>query len=503
MKRPNRRNRASSGTSQAQVIRGRYGSMEIRDARTPIPLGGTLSAVSQECFWRADQQLFPELAELAVPFRLVSISNGQQRLWPATGMHDYSVYSKRIGFEILSIRPAMSADHRADYELMLRLNQRMPQTKSHLKRQFSSITDLKIRPSGRLDRYDKNILPADLGLRADGRGRKWSIERLLEEGDKRLALKATPLVSGEQDDDFRGQLRIAHGLMAAAELNPLRLNSAQVRQRMRMSLLDMGKDLPPDPRKLKSLVMARLRALWNAHLDNSNSEFQDWFQGSRSNLIKTLANLDGHRGGNLEREHVEWALLELTAQGLWYAASCQHQFAVAVWETISPQFDGMDRSIFEQLYFPQRYLGGLTLPLVWERGRILRSILTRIWSQPANSKLRPVLWKMLDYYVQMVGARRLADRQAKSRTKTTSLPCAETRQARSSSAEDSQELLEALAVGSGMHCRNNLCKIQYGGESSGDQTVVINRFCRQHGALPPVCLSLKQAREIIRRERER
>jgi hypothetical protein len=503
MKRPNRRNCASSGTSQAQVVRGRYGSMEIRDARTPFPLGGTLSAVSQECFWRADQQLFPELAELAVPFRLVSISNGQQRLCPATGMHDYSVYSKRIGFEILSIRPAMSADHRADYELMLRLNQRMPQTKSHLKRQFSSITDLKIRPSGRLDQHDKNILPADLGLRADGRGRKWSIDRLLEEADKSLALPAKPSESSEQAGEFRGQLRISHGLMAAAELNPLRLSPARVRQRIRMSLLEMGKDLPPHPRQLKSLVVARLRALWNAHLSDSDSKFRDWFQGSRSNLIKAVANLQGHRGGILDREHVEWALLELTAQGLEYAASCQHQFAVAVWSTISPEFDGMDRSAFEQLYFPQRYLGGLTLPLVWERGPFLRPILTRIWSEPTNSKLRPILWKMLDYYVQMAGARRLADRQAKSRTKTTSLPCAETRQARSSSAEDSQELLEALAVGSGMHCRNNRCKIQYGGESSGDQTVVINRFCRQHGALPPVCLSLKQAREIIRKESER
>ena len=132
----------------------------------------------------------------------------------------------------------------------------------------------------------------------------------------------------------------------------------------------------------------------------------------------------------------------------------------------------------------------------------MRPILTRIWSEPANPKLRPVLWKMLDYYVQMVGARRLADRQAKLRTKSASLPFNEVRQKQGLSAEDLEEWLETLAVRSGMRCRNDRCNIQYDSELCGEQTVVINRFCRQHGALPPVRLSLGRVREIIREEDE-
>jgi len=478
--------------------------MEIRNAQEPVRFSEQLTGFIQECGWRPESQQFPQLAAFVVPFQLVSISNHHQRLWPATGMNDYSVYSRRLGFEILMSTPVMSADGREDYELMLKLNQRMPQTKAHLERQFSSITDLKIRPSGRIDRQnDRNILPVNLGLTADGRGRKWSIDRLLEEGDKLLELTPRLCMQSGEADGFQGQRRIACGLMAAAELNPLRLSATKVKRLVQMALLDMSTDIPPHPRQTELFVTARLRALWNAHLGNSDAEFRNWFQGSRSNLVKAIANLHGHQGGKLEREHVEWALLKLTAQGLWFAASCQHQFAFAVWATVSPQFNHLDRSAFEQLYFPQPYLGGLTLPLIWERSHFLRPVLTRIWSEPANRKLRPILWRMLDYYVQMVGARRLADCRSKARTRTTSGPLTHARQDQGSSTTELQDWLETIAVRSGMRCRNDRCKIQYDHEFSADETVVINRFCRQHGALPPVCLSIRQAGRIIRAERER
>ncbi len=478
--------------------------MEIGNAQKPVPFGERLSGCSQECGWRADLQLFPELAAFVVPFQLVSIANIQQRLWPASGMSDYSVYSRRFGFEILTSTPAISADDREDFELMLKLNQRMPQTKAHLKRQFSSITELKIRPSGRIDRQnDKNILPANLGLKADGRGRKWSIDQLLEEGDKLLESAPHVPVQSEETDDFRGQLRTAYGLMAAAEVNPLRLSAAKVKQLVRMALLDMSPEIPPHPRQTEWFVTARLRALWNAHLGDSDSKFRNWFQGSRSNLVKALANLHGHQGGRLEREHVEWALLKLTGQGLWFAANCQHQFAAAVWATISPQFHQLDRVDFEQLYFPQPYLGGLTLPLIWERSHFLRPILTRIWSEPANRKLRPILWRMLDYYVQMVGARRLADCRSKDRAKAASGSPAAARQDQGSATAEFEDWLEILAVRSGMRCQNGRCRINYDHEFAADETLVIHRFCRQHGALPPVCLTIRQAGKIIREERER
>lgn len=505
MSQSDRRNRASSATrSGTQVVRGRYGSMQIHNARSPFRVDAGLSVFEQECRWQADRRLFPELAAFVVPFRLLSASNGERRLLPANEMHGYSPFATRLGFEILSSEPAMSADHRGDYELMLKLNQRMLTTQAHLKRQFSSLTDLIIRRRGRLDQQnDKNVLPADLGMRADGRGRKWSIERLIEEGNSSLE-KALRSIPSEQRSEYRRRMRIPHGIMAAAELSPLRLDGTKLLQIIRMAVLELSNDRPRNARQMKTWVLARLRALWNAHLNDSAEKFRSWFQGGRSNLVKSLANLHGYPGGRLERDHVDWALLEFTAQGLWYAANCQQRFALAVWETISPPFEGMNRSIFEQWYLPQRYLGGLSLPLLWERSTFLRPILGRVWTNPTDRQLHAVLWRILDFYSQMVSARRPADCLTKfrSRRPTTRQFIEPAQEQTQSVAEQLEEWLEILAVTSSQRCRNERCKIQYASKYSGEQTVVINRFCSQHGALPPVCLSMQKVREIVRKESE-
>lgn len=505
MNQSNRRNRISSGPSSGTMgVCGEYGRMEILDAQRPASIGGPLSAIEQECRWLPDQRLLPDVREHEVRFRLLTFSDGQRRLLPAKGMHEYSPFAIRMGFEILKTTREMTDDHRGDYELMLKLHQRMQATKAYLRRQFSSIADLEIRLSGRGNQQsDRNVLPANLGLRADGGGRKWSIDRLLEEGSKSLARASGQLVPSAATRGFQGRMRIAHGLMAAAELDPLKRSTAEVRQLIRMSLLDRSQSAPPHPRKTKAQVLARLRSLWNAHLDDSHPVFRNWFQGGRSNLIKVLAELSGARGGKLDRDHVEWALLELSAESLWYAASCEHKFAIAVWQTISPRFEGLDRTSFTQVYLPQGYLGGLTLPLLAQRSHFLRPILARIMSEPNNRKLRPVLWRMLDYYIQMVDARRLADREVKKRTKTTSLPPAELVQTPSSfDAELAEEWLELIAVKCNMRCKNTRCIIRYSCDDYESPQVVINGICREHGALLPVRPSQKQVQEIIRKHKE-
>lgn len=99
MNRPNRQNRASAGSGESQVIRGRYGSMEIRNAQEPVRFSERLTGFIQNCGWRAYSEFFPQLAAFV----------GQQRLLPASGMDDYSVYSRQLGFEILMSTSVMSA----------------------------------------------------------------------------------------------------------------------------------------------------------------------------------------------------------------------------------------------------------------------------------------------------------------------------------------------------------------------------------------------------------
>jgi hypothetical protein len=289
--------------------------------------------------------------------------------------------------------------------------------------------------------------------------------------------------------------------MAAAELDPLELAGDDVRRLVRMTLLDLGSQRPANHEEMIQRVTARLFAAWNAHVPDSDAQFNAWFQGGRSNLVKTLANLAGHCGGRLAREDVDWALLERTAQGLWYAANCQNAFAQAVRQTIQPPLAGSDRETFEHWYQPQPYLGGLTLPLIWQRSQLFRPILERIWLQPADTRLHRVLWRMMEFFFQMVSARRIADRQAKSRTRRTVRYFPDTSSGGERGPGIPEGWIEMLAARSGCVCRSSRCHVQYNRGTESD-SLVISGLCRQHGSLRPVRLTFEEVRRIFNRENE-
>jgi len=416
-------------------------------------------------------------------------------------MDEYSRSATRIGLEILAHRYRLSPDQRQDYELMLMLHRRLHATKAWLKRQFSSLTDLVVKPSGRAsDHTGTNVLPDNLGKTPDGRGRKWSVNRFIAEGHERLrgALSEVEL-DGAADVASPAAAKprdaIAHGLMAAAELSPLAFNGDQIRRLMRLAMVDLGPQQPPNPEHVLDWVTARLRALWNAHVADTNAEFEAWFQGGSSNLVKALANLSGHIGGRLPHEDVEWALVELMSRGLWYAADCQNAFAQAVAQSLSPRLNPAERAVFQQWYQPQDYLGGLTLPLVWQRSNLLRPILSRIWLEPENPKLHGVLWRMLEFYTQMTAARRSADRNAKSKPRTTVRVTTDEGDAEHHQRKAS-ELTKMLAVKGGLICRSDECRIRYDVENKPN-VIEIRGVCGRHGRLNPIQLTMEDAKEMM------
>jgi len=480
-----------------------YGQMEVSSAQQAgSPVNGRTTVV-QQCCWRPDARLLPGLGEgVAVSFRILSYLDGNRRLVPCAGMDEYSRSATRIGLEILAHRYGLPPDQRQDYEMMLMLHRRLPATKAWLKRQFSSLTDLVVKPSGRgSDHMGTNVLPDNLGKTPDGRNRKWSVNRLIAEGHERLrkvlsegdldgAALAAALATAKPRD------AIAHGLMAAAELSPLALNGDQIRRLMRLAMVDLGPQQPANHEDILDWVTARLRASWNAHVADTNAEFDAWFQGGSSNLVKALANLSGHIGGRLPREDVEWALVELMSKSLWYAADCQNAFAQAVAQTLSPRLDPAEQSVFKQWYQPQEYLGGLTLPLILERNRLLRPILRRIWLEPENRNFHGVLWRMLEFYTQMTAARRSADRNAKSKPRTTSRVTPDEDHAEHHQREAS-ELTKMLAVKGGIICRSDKCRIRYEVDNKPN-AIEIRGVCGRHGRLNPIQLTMEDAKEMMR-----
>jgi len=479
--------------------------MTILPDRAEYRLERNVTVTVQPWRWLPDPRILGGLApNAAVSFRVHSLSGGFRRLVPSMGMDHYSRISLRIGLEILAHRHALTVERRQDYELMLKLLQRMPATKAHCKRKFSSLSDLKIKRSARGGELcATDVLPEHLGKTADGRGRKWSIDRLVAEGHELHGLTMQESSGHQQAEACATSAvgpreAIAYGLMAAGELAPSELRGDQIHRLMRMALLDMGSLRPTNHEETLSWVTGRLWATWNAHLGDTQAKFNSWFQGGHSNLIKSLANLAGHAGGRLAREDVEWALLELTSQSLQYAADCQNVFAQAVAQTIAPRLDLSEKEMFQHWYQPQAYLGGLTLPLIWERNYLLRPVLRRIWLDPDNSHLHTVLWRVLEFYVQMIAARRTADRNAKA-TARTSRRSLETSVQDDGSRRELHEWSEVLAVRTGLTCQSKSCPAHYELRVEADAIVLFGN-CSRHGRLGPIQLALEEAKEVISQE---
>ncbi len=394
------------------------------------------------------------------------------------------------GVTILKKHKGLSENEINSYRAMHFIVQRACQTKAHIDRAFSSATDLIVRPSGRVGGASANVLPSTLGLDSKGTGKQWSVDRLIQEG------RAAAEDAGITHPRF-GEL-LAYGLMVAARLDPLEWPEAGVDTLVRTVLFDFERHAVASDPETVLLVYSRLCDAMNAHEADSQTDFDGWFVGGKSNLPKSLGNQVRAPGGRLSTKQVNSALLELAWQGYRYEADCLNAFAQAFMQALPTPLDPTERQKFSQMYQPQGYLGGLPLALVRERSELLKPILLEVWDSPEDTTLPPVLWRMLWYYAEMITARRRADREVKRPRASDSA-----RTGTAISELDQDECAETLGTAAGMICQGCNCPIHYQFELLVEEaSVLITAQCREHGPLHPRVLKAAEASRLIQ-DRER
>jgi hypothetical protein len=212
---------------------------------------------------------------------------------------------------------------------------------------------------------------------------------------------------------------IAAGFYVAALRDPMtpdRLSEADCLALVRLAIFDLGpSDKRIDP-AVRRLVEDRLLGYIAKHLDDNTEEFRRAFLEHRDDLIHRISKQRKH-GGPIDRKLVRQILLDLTFQARRYVGDCvavqmQH-FARALSEPMLPR----ERAIFDLLYARQAWLGGLPLVLVRDRFPFLQTAVLDLMMNSDDRRRVGALLRLLDYYGEMLGKRRSADRRQKSNRK--------------------------------------------------------------------------------------
>jgi hypothetical protein len=194
------------------------------------------------------------------------------------------------GLEILRHMKTMSGEQHHSYLAMRLLFSRVREMHAHLNRKFDAARDLFIRPRGRPAHDDYSVLPADVGLDRDGRGKSWSIREFTSRGREAARARGISRPNSQQ--------AIHYGFAEAAQLRPLLLPDGKLPVLVRDALLDalaLGEDRP-EPAMIEWVNERVLIAVYR-RLDDDNDRFNRWFLPGKGNLSKQLAGTKQTPGG--------------------------------------------------------------------------------------------------------------------------------------------------------------------------------------------------------------
>lgn len=393
--------RLRPGPGQHQLASS-YGAVEIIEEGEERLRGGLLVR-NQRYVWKPCDGLREELDygfSIEHPVRV--LPSGYREVMPP---HSYSNLGFAAGHLILSREKHEVWTGAVNPLPAQLLRARAPYTRAFIDRDFADLRDLRV-VSGSFGAVgSRSVLPFDMGLDANGEGQPWTVERLMDEGRRRA------VEDGKVNADV--ETVISYGLMVAAEINPLDLPDEDCELLVRGALFNLIKKPEGWDDQIVDLVLERFVAAVERRKYKDQKDFDESMRGGNSSLVTTLMGKAGTQGGPLARPVVHFALQELTWLAYLTTAVCLDWYAVAFLSSLEHPLTEDELVRFEQLHRSQSILGDLTLDLVWRRKKLLQPIFTRIWTDPNDKSLRPILWSMFNYYGQIAELRRSADRESK------------------------------------------------------------------------------------------
>ncbi|MBL9094384.1 MAG: hypothetical protein JNL96_24395 [Planctomycetaceae bacterium] len=353
--------------------------------------------------WRPSPAIADDVpADLSITLDINRGADGLRRFVPVGGYGQFIQNAWLAGFAVFRHARDLPREARSSYRFMKFVFDRVRAGREHLHRRFAASRDLYVRVGGRGGEITASLLPDYVGLTADGSGHSWSIRELTQRG------RAAAIEAGYQNPT--NDRAIPYGLMLAAELNPSPpLERAEARSRVFTALFDAGDGCTAVDDATIDDVTQRLSIAIEEHGEDGWERFERWYSGRNNNLVQSLARKSGFP--RLSREVVKAALLHLGLRSYDYVAHCLSFFGQAVLTGVSEPLNADERQIFDAIYLPQDWYGGLPLLLLLERGDLIGLAVTRLWENPDDRQMIGALHRLLQIYADLAPARRAADRR--------------------------------------------------------------------------------------------
>ena len=400
-----RRSSSSSGGQSPGSITVRcFGDVELRAPHRPGP---GVPARHDQYEWTPPANLPMPLPDGGKITFNVYMAADQIRRFVPREQDGYRLFIARAfqnGHSLLARERSFDRGQWCEYLVAKLAFDRLGHVQERISRSFRSASSLTLSKLARTLVAQSDILPDDLGLFSSGSGQKWTVGEALKHGGERA-----------KDDGIADPTvleQISHGLLAAAERNPLEgLSADEVEPLVQMSLYDFSRAGLRTSAEQQQEVWDRFHELVQGHLLDHQENFQKWLAGGHSNLPKAIARMAGKN--RLDGAVVRRGLLDIGWRGYRMAAECVEAFAKAFSRALIRPLSEKERSYFTAMYYRQPCYGGLVLPLILDRSQLIRPVVVQLWEEPENKQLAAVLHRMLWYYSDMATRSREANRLAK------------------------------------------------------------------------------------------
>ncbi len=129
--------------------------------------------------------------------------------------------------------------------------------------------------------------------------------------------------------------------------------------------------------------------------------------------MKQLAKRKSPPGGERPIEEIRLALLDIGWEAYSFVSRCLGCQMRAFANALPNPLGSLERDIFDQMHLPQAHLGGLPLILLADRFDFCWVAIRDVVENPGDRVKISILHRMLDYYADLVRARRKADNTPK------------------------------------------------------------------------------------------
>ena len=374
----------------------------------------TSSTVSGEKYvWQPSRRLGDDVPRgnpaFGVELRCQILSDGTRLFLPTPSSSTFIANAQAAGLAILIHQRKLGSESRNSHRFDWFLYQHARRMQPFMRRRFHSRSDLLVRRSGQSTKGERDILPweksksGSIGTRLPA-----TLDELMELGAERASQEGVERPTAKQ--------RIQFGLIVAAErMPPLSPSNKGIVAIIRTALFDVRSEVFVPQKKRLAVIRDRLARALGSHLDDATMElFNAWLWGPKSNVVKQIAKQKKAPGGELDREEVSQAIVELGWQAHASVAKSVEALMIDFRRAIHPQLSRKETRIFNQLYQCQEHFGGLSLIMLRERLEFIGSHLWQLIEKPGKHQLA-ILYRLLSFYSSMLDQRRAADKRSKQR----------------------------------------------------------------------------------------